>query len=68
MHVFITGGTGLVGSAVVAELIAHDHAVTVLARSEASAQAVVDARRNAAARRAGATSTPSAPAPKRPTA
>ncbi len=40
MHVFITGGTGLVGSAVVAELLAHDHTVLALARSEASAQAV----------------------------
>jgi nucleoside-diphosphate-sugar epimerase len=40
MHVFITGGTGLIGSAVVAELIAHDHTVSVLARSEVSAQAV----------------------------
>jgi len=37
MHVFITGGTGLIGSAVVAELIAHGHTVTALARSESSA-------------------------------
>jgi nucleoside-diphosphate-sugar epimerase len=40
MHVFITGGTGLIGSAVVAELHDHGHTVLALARSEASAQAV----------------------------
>ena len=39
MQVFITGGTGNIGSAVVAELLAHDHDVTVLARSAASAAA-----------------------------
>ncbi|MFI5761641.1 SDR family oxidoreductase [Streptomyces sp. NPDC051563] len=36
MHVFITGGTGLIGSAVVAELLSHGHTVTALARNEAS--------------------------------
>ncbi|MDO9352572.1 MAG: SDR family oxidoreductase [Solirubrobacteraceae bacterium] len=36
MHVFITGGTGTIGSAVVAELLAHEHTVTALARSKAS--------------------------------
>jgi nucleoside-diphosphate-sugar epimerase len=40
MDVFVTGGTGLIGTAVVAELLAHGHTVTALARSEASAQAV----------------------------
>jgi nucleoside-diphosphate-sugar epimerase len=43
MDVFITGGTGLIGTAVVAELLGHGHTVTALARSDASARAVQEA-------------------------
>lgn len=40
MHVFLTGGTGLIGSGVVAELLTHRHTVSALARSETSASAL----------------------------
>src|SRR5579875_3498661 len=40
MHVFVTGGTGTIGSPVIAELLSAGHSVLGLARSESSARAL----------------------------
>ena len=43
MHVFVTGGTGTIGSAVVAELLGSGHTVLALARSDSSEQTLKSA-------------------------
>jgi nucleoside-diphosphate-sugar epimerase len=42
VHVFVTGGTGTIGSAVVAELLANGHTVLALARSDSSERTLED--------------------------
>ena len=42
MRVFVTGGTGLIGSAIVEKLIRHQHDVLALARSRASHKMLAD--------------------------
>ncbi|MGV9431095.1 NAD-dependent epimerase/dehydratase family protein, partial [Nocardia sp. NPDC003648] len=49
MHVFITGATGWIGSAVVDHLLATGHVVSGLARSETAAEVL--ARKGARPRR-----------------
>ena len=44
MHIFVTGGSGQTGPAIVAELVANGHTVTGLARSEKSMKRLVELR------------------------
>ncbi|MDM7892383.1 NAD(P)H-binding protein [Curtobacterium caseinilyticum] len=43
MHVFLTGASGYIGSSVLRALVAHEHEVTAIVRSDQKAQAVRDA-------------------------
>ena len=40
MHVLVTGGTGFIGTALVQQLLATGHSVTVLSRKPTSARTV----------------------------
>ncbi|TQN03567.1 uncharacterized protein (TIGR01777 family) [Acidovorax temperans] len=44
MHVLVTGGTGFIGSALVQQVLAAGHSVTVLSRKPASAQTLFQGR------------------------
>jgi len=67
VHVFVTGGTGTIGSAVVAELLANGHTVLALARSNGSAEALTGTGAEAL-RETWPTSTSCGPALRTPTA
>ena len=45
MKVFLTGGTGYIGSAIAEKLLQHGHRVTALARSEESAKTLISRNR-----------------------